>query len=269
VSEQRLSGGRTLGAVRAGDSVRRRAQRWTPTVHALLNHLEAVGFQGAPRVLGFDEQGREMLSFLPGQTIAEVSPWPEWVFTDATLIEVAQWTRRLHDATATFVPPEDANWFAGRPWQPGLIVGHHDAAPWNAVWRDGHLAGFVDWDTAGPSAPEFELAYLALTWVPLLAPEFVAPLGFTAVEDRSRRFHLLLDSYGFDGPRDGFAELIARRARISVEVIRFGASEDPVIAAMLGWADDLERAARGVESLPETFWLLPDEDRGDRGPQIA
>jgi hypothetical protein len=30
-----------------------------------------------------------------------------------------------------------------------LIVGHHDAAPWNALWRNGRLAGFVDWDTAG------------------------------------------------------------------------------------------------------------------------
>jgi hypothetical protein len=255
VSELQLPGGRTVGAVRIGDSVRRPAQRFTPTVHSLLRHLEAVGFEGAPRVLGFDEHGREMLSFLPGETVGEVSPWPAWVFTDATLIQVAGWARRLHDATLSFVPDEDAIWFAGRPWQPGLIVGHHDAGPWNAVWNDGRLAGFVDWDTAGPSAREFELAYLALTWVPLFAPEFVAPMGFTATHDRSRRFHLLLDAYGYDGPRDGFAALIAHRARRSVEVIRFGAAADPTLAAMLGWAEDLERAAQEVESLPAQFWL--------------
>jgi aminoglycoside phosphotransferase (APT) family kinase protein len=254
MSEQRLSGGRSVGAVRVGDSVRRPAQPWTPAVHALLRHLETVGFDGAPRVLGFDEQGREMLSYLPGETVGE-EQWPQWVFTDATLIDVARWARRLHDATADFVPPQDAAWFAGQPWQPELIIGHHDAAPWNAVWRNGSLAGFVDWDTAGPSAREFELAYLALTWVPLFAPEFVAPLGFTASHDRSRRFHLLLDAYGYDGPRDGFRDLIARRARINADVVhRLAAHGEPAYVAMLGWAQDLERAAVEVESLPAQFW---------------
>ncbi len=255
MDEQRLLGGRSVGAVRVGDTVHRVAQPWTRTVHALLRHLEAVGFDGAPRVHGFDDRGREVLEYLPGQTIWERSPWPDWAFADATLIQVAEWACELHAATETFVPPQDAIWFAGRPWQPGLIVGHHDAAPWNAVWRDGRLVGFVDWDTAGPSPREFELAYLALTWVPLFTPEFAAPLGFTTPHDRSRRFHLLLDAYGYDGPRDGFASLIARRARISTEFIHRGAAAgEPAAVAMLGWANDLESAAREVESLPATFW---------------
>lgn len=250
-----MPGGRTHGAVRVGDAVHRTAQPWTPTVHALLRHLEAAGFGGAPRVLGFDDRGRERLTFLPGETVNERFPWPPWVFTDATLTEVARWARGLHDATASFTPPADATWFSGRAWEPGLIVGHHDAAPWNAVWRDGHLAGFVDWDTAGPSTREFDLAYTALTWVPLFAPEFVAPLGFTSPHDRSRRLHLLLDTYGYDGPRDGFRDLIARRARISVEVIhRLAAAGEPIYTAMLGWAEDLESAAREVESQPASFW---------------
>lgn len=240
--------------MRVGDSVRRPAQRWTPTVHALLRHLEAVGFEGAPRVLGFDEQGREMLSFLPGETIWE-SGWEELVFTDSALTQVGQWARRLHDATATFVPPEDAEWFAGRPWQPDLIIGHHDAAPWNAVWCDGRLAGFVDWDTAGPSTREFELAYLALTWVPLIDPEYAGPLGFTTQLDRSHRFHLLLDAYGYDGDRLAFPALIARQARIRTEVIhRLAARNEPMHETMLGWAQELERAAQETESLPVRFW---------------
>lgn len=49
--------------VRIGDTVRRPVHRWTPAVHALLRYLEAVGFSGVPRVLGFDELGREVLSF--------------------------------------------------------------------------------------------------------------------------------------------------------------------------------------------------------------
>jgi hypothetical protein len=36
---------------------------WTPAVHALLGHLEQRGFDGAPHMLGLDDQGRELLTF--------------------------------------------------------------------------------------------------------------------------------------------------------------------------------------------------------------
>src|SRR5262249_49783642 len=42
------------------DTVRRPAGPWTPAVHALLTHLHAAGFHGAPRPLGIDEHGREI-----------------------------------------------------------------------------------------------------------------------------------------------------------------------------------------------------------------
>jgi hypothetical protein len=44
MTEQRLPGGRSFGAVRAGDEVRRPAQPWTATVHSVLRHLEDAGF---------------------------------------------------------------------------------------------------------------------------------------------------------------------------------------------------------------------------------
>ena len=71
MTERRLPGGRSFGAVRVGDEVRRPAQPWTATVHSVLRHLEDAGFDGAPRARGFDDQGRERLTFLPGQTLGE------------------------------------------------------------------------------------------------------------------------------------------------------------------------------------------------------
>jgi hypothetical protein len=54
-----LSGGRlTAGVVRVGGTVRRPTGPHSPFVHELLAHLEAVGFAGAPRLLGVDDQGR-------------------------------------------------------------------------------------------------------------------------------------------------------------------------------------------------------------------
>jgi hypothetical protein len=98
--ETRLGGGRTsVGVVRIGDAVHRPVRPWTPAVHAVLRHLERVGFDGVPRVLGFDGQGREVLSWLEGETVGERRPWPTWVPSDAALVGVGAWLRRLHDAT--------------------------------------------------------------------------------------------------------------------------------------------------------------------------
>jgi hypothetical protein len=56
-------------------------------------------------------------------------------------------------------------------------------------------------DVAGPSSPEFDLAYSALMWVPLLAPGSAWPTASRPVEERYRRLHLLLDAYGYDDDR--------------------------------------------------------------------
>ncbi|MEU6995508.1 phosphotransferase [Streptomyces sp. NPDC046465] len=253
--EKRLPGGRTVGAVRRGGAVHRTVQPWTPAVHAVLRHLEALGFEGAPRVLGMDERGREVLTHLDGETVGEELPWPGWVYSDSVLEDVGRWARKLHDATRSFVPPPDARWLAGQAWRPGLVIGHHDAAPWNAVRRDGRLAGFFDWDTAGPSTREFDLAFMALTWVPLHARGFAEQTGFTAFDDRSRRLRLLLDAYGYEGDRPAFAAVVAARARTNADVIRrMAAGGDPVYTALEPVAAELEQAAREADALPASFW---------------
>jgi hypothetical protein len=80
MSEETLLGGNTGGAVRIGNVVHERAAPWTPTVHALLRHLEDAGVDGVPGVLGFDDQGRQMLTYLPGEVIGDGFPWPAWVY---------------------------------------------------------------------------------------------------------------------------------------------------------------------------------------------
>jgi hypothetical protein len=251
-----LAGGRTTpGVVRIGEEVHRPLRPWTRTVQEVLRHLERAGFDGAPRVLGFDDRGREVLTYLEGETVGDRLPWPPWIFSDEAIGQVGAWLRRLHDATADFVPPPDAVWFAAQSWRPGLVIGHHDAAPYNAVWRGGRLAGFVDWDTCGPSSPELDLAFSALMWVPLLAAGSAWPVPAGTVEDRARRLQLLLDGYGYTGERGAFAAAVASRARINADVTRrLAATGDPAYQAIRGQADDLDRSARAIEELPADFW---------------
>jgi aminoglycoside phosphotransferase len=256
MSEVSLPGGNTTGAVLIDNVIHKRASPWTPTVHALLRYLQDAGFDGAPRALGFDDHGREMLSYLPGETIGERDPWPEWASADAMLSQVGQWLRRLHDLTADFAPPADERWFIGGTMRPGLIVGHQDAAPYNAVVDGDRLVGFFDWDIAGPSTREFDLAFAVLPWVPLASPRQDTQLSGHDLEDRSRRLHLLLDAYGYDGDRLSFASVIPQRARRQAGVIRRMADAgDAASIALIPIADLLERSAADVEALPKDFWL--------------
>ncbi|UWZ59863.1 phosphotransferase [Dactylosporangium aurantiacum] len=230
----RLDGGFDRGAVRVGDTVRRVAGPWTPAVHALLRHLEAAGFDAAPRALGLDEQGREVLSFLPGTVVGAARPWPAWVHGDDALRQVADWLRAYHAAVASFVPPADARWRGGEPWRPGLVIGHNDAAPYNAAWADGRLTGFFDWDLAGPVTRAADLAFTAFAWVPLHARHVVAAEGFTAFAERPRRLRRFLDVYGWSGPTGAFVDLV--RDRVTAEagrVRRAAAAGDATFARMV------------------------------------
>ena len=70
-------GGPSL-VVRHDDTVLRPAEPWTPTIHALLRHLEAVGFTGAPRVVGdgYDGHGNEVLTYVEGE-VRHPHPWSD------------------------------------------------------------------------------------------------------------------------------------------------------------------------------------------------
>jgi len=61
-----VGGMSTPGVVRVGETVRRPMGANAEYVHDLLLHLERCGFEGAPRYLGVDQQGREILSFIEG-----------------------------------------------------------------------------------------------------------------------------------------------------------------------------------------------------------
>jgi Phosphotransferase enzyme family len=207
MDESRLDGGNTGGAIRRGDTVRRTAGPWTPAVHALLEHLARKGFTGAPSPLGLDDEGREVL-------------------TD-------------------FVPPPDATWRGDARWSPGMIIGHNDAAPYNAAWHEGKLTGFFDWDFAGPATREWDLAFCAFSWIPLHARHVAAAEGFTDFPARPRRLHRFLTTYGLRGDAGAFLHVVRTRVRAHAEGIRdLAATGDPRFERLLhqGVAADLDRA---------------------------
>lgn len=138
VSERQLSGGvDNAGAVvRSGGHVLRPAGPQTPAVHALLAHLHATGFRGAPEPLRVDADGRERLVFIVGDV--PHSPFPSWSQSTRALASTAALLRRYHDAVKSFVSPRDACW-SPELADPdgGSLICHNDVCPENVVYRGG------------------------------------------------------------------------------------------------------------------------------------
>ena len=84
------------------DTVRRATGPWSPAVHGLLRHLERRGFDGAPRSLGLEDRGREVLTFIRGVVGNYPLPFDAW--SDETLVHAARLMRRYHDATVGYAP---------------------------------------------------------------------------------------------------------------------------------------------------------------------
>ncbi|MHA5023692.1 aminoglycoside phosphotransferase family protein [Streptomyces sp. SD35] len=201
--------------VRIGDTVRRPVQPWTQTVHALLRHLESVGFLHAPRVLGFDEEGREVLSYIEGES----GPlgWAK-VVEDEGLSAFARLLRDYHDATADFIPPDQAVWAAGTGTPTsGEVICHGDFGPWNVVWQGHRPVGIIDWDFARPAARLHDVAY-ALQYV---APfrddaECLRWLHFPQPPNRRKRLEQFCSAYGLSSA-DGIVEAVIAEQQANAE----------------------------------------------------
>ncbi|MFJ9084691.1 aminoglycoside phosphotransferase family protein [Streptomyces sp. NPDC102384] len=177
-NEVPLHGGRiTPGVVRAGDTVRRPAGSSSRFVAELLTHLhQQPGFTGAPRHLGFDSDGREILSYLPGWVPARFQTWRTCqVAAAGTLL------RSLHDATRN-----------SRLTGPCSVVCHNDPGPNNTVFSDGVPVAFIDYDTAAPGEPLEDLGYMAWTWCISSKPTAPPPTS------QATQLRILTDAYGLD-----------------------------------------------------------------------
>jgi aminoglycoside phosphotransferase (APT) family kinase protein len=249
VREEPLAGGLT-SAVRVGDTVRRPCGPWTAAVHALLQHLEEVGFLGAPRAHGIDAEGREVLSFVQGT--ADADP-----FDDASLVAVARLVRQYHEAAAGFRAAPDAAWqfMEGAP-RAGDVVCHNDLSPANTIYDDGAPRVFVDWDLAAPGPRTWDVAYALWRFTPLYTDEDCRKLGIP-IQPRGPRLRLFCDAYGLED-RDGLVAMILRRQQVLYETARAWGE-----AGIPGWAD-VWRDTRGEQWLRSIRHAEREHDEWER-----
>ncbi|MGW3297761.1 aminoglycoside phosphotransferase family protein [Streptomyces xiamenensis] len=218
--------------VRVGNTVRRPAQPWTPAVHALLRYLEEVGFPYSPRVRGLDDEGREILTYLDGES--GPAGWAA-VVDDRGLIAFARLLRAYHDAVVGFRLPEGLSWCTGESGpSDGDVVCHGDFGPWNVVWRGADPVGILDWDYARPADRLHDIAY-ALEYVDPFRDDVACLrwLRYPRPPDRRRRMELFAAAYGLTSAA-GLAQAVIDVQERTIEQVR-------------------QLAERGIQ--PQAYWV--------------
>jgi hypothetical protein len=175
-----LPGGFATEVVRIGTTVRKTAGKRAGFVRQLLRHFEDHQWPGAPRFLGVDEHGRDVLSFINGHVAWQVVQPPQ-VYGEASLIRVAELVRQFHDLT-------QGTDLAGAQ----EVVCHNDLSPKNTIYRDTGAGlrpvAFIDWDDAAPGSRVHDVAHMCATYLAL------GPSADPA--EAARMLRVLADAYG-------------------------------------------------------------------------
>ena len=236
-----LPGGNVGGAVRVGDTVRRPTGPWTPAVHGLLAHLARAGLTGVPRVLGFDDRGREILEFLPGEAYGEEVP-------DEVLAAAMRWLGEYHRVVASYRPEGVVQWRTSRAaLGPGEIVCMHDFGYYNWIGDADGFRGVIDWDMAGPGVPLDDIAFAAWNSIPLAIP---VPPAYAAA-----RLRLMATAYGGTVSPLEILQGAPVRAQRSARVIRAGQQAGDPGMLNLAKVGEPERSERRslelIERIPD------------------
>ncbi|MGO8955859.1 MAG: phosphotransferase [Streptosporangiaceae bacterium] len=212
-----LPGSFVTRVVRVGDTVRRRPGPNAAFVRTLLNHLARADWDGAPRFLGIDEQGREILSFLDGHVPWQVSQQAS-VRSDEGLATAARLVRQFHDLTAGTALAAGSE-----------VVCHNDLSPKNTVYRDLGAGlrptAFIDWDIAAPGARIHDVAHVCWQY-PDLGPDAVD------VRHAARQVRLICDAYGLTDRRAVIGTMLWWQRRCWRGIQAGAAAGEPAMARL-------------------------------------
>lgn len=191
--EEILTGGMsTESVVRIGNRVHRSKSANFKFIHSLLQYLETCHFPYAPRFMGVDKIGREMLSFIEGVVPRD----PPMNFNQK--IEGIHMMRQYHDVCAN-------TQFAGE----SETVCHHDFAPWNIIVSDNSVVGLIDFDEASPGSRIDDLSYYIWTCL---------DLGTSAESDANQinKIAKLVNTYDLDDSTRIISSFLKQQERVLV-----------------------------------------------------
>jgi hypothetical protein len=192
VDEELLGGGNnSFEVVRVGDTVRRARDTGSRLAARLLAFLESAGYPYAPRYLGIDDRGRDILSYIPGQTTNHPSQRADGAYARGGVM-----LSLLHRLTAGHPLAADQE-----------CIIHGDPGSFNTIFREGLPVAFIDWSSCRPGARVDDLGYMAWTWC-------IQSQGHVPVAEQARHLRELRDGYGDTSPEILLGAMVNSQNRI-------------------------------------------------------
>lgn len=213
-NEELLTGGNVSKVYRSGNTVRRELKSNSTKIHALLKHLESKSFSYAPKFLGIDGEGREILSFIEGE--AGNYPLKKYMWSNDVLKEIAKMLRLYHDAVSDFPLLNEWTPMVNTPDKIEVVC-HNDFAIYNIIFNHEKPVGIIDFDIAAPGPRLWDIAYTLYTCIPLSRlyhTETGETVYYDPLKDADRikqRVKLFFESYGIVGMEKGFLEMVLLR----------------------------------------------------------
>jgi len=226
-NEIELAGGNSnQSVVKIGNTVRRTMGASSPTVHRLLKFLEKQGFNASPKVLGIDDQGREILSYIEGRCDITEDAWE----SDSILISAALLLKNLHEAMSDYARHPDDSWGYEYPDKnQHEIICHNDFGLYNVVIENDRCGGVIDFDLAGPGPKLRDVAYAVYWFVPISqSADDMKKYAIRDIENGSKRLKAFCNTYGVaaDGKLlDMISEVLHNMADENVMLALIGAEQ--------------------------------------------
>lgn len=173
--------GQEVSPIRVGQTVRRQIGARSEFTHRVLRFLEQQKFGWAPRFLGIDDLGREVIEYMEGY-VPHGQDVPAATWSLATMEEIFRHIRALHDITSGTDLAVNKE-----------CVCHGDLSYANTVYRDGKAVAFIDWDWARPGRRIDDVAYALLQYLSI--GEYHSEDG---PQERALLARQLVDAYGFE-----------------------------------------------------------------------
>ncbi|MEK4373223.1 MULTISPECIES: phosphotransferase [unclassified Bacillus (in: firmicutes)] len=251
--EELLTGGNVSNVYRSGDTVRREVKSDNINIRKLLKHLEKKNFSYAPKFLGVDEQGREVLSFIDG--VAGHDPLKEYMCTHDVLKEIASMLRLYHDAVQDFSISDDWERMDNTPNNIEVVC-HNDFAMYNIIFKDKKPVGIIDFDVAAPGPRLWDIAYTLYTCVPLSrffrteTGEVVNYLSLDHADQIKHRVKLFFESYGEEIAED-YLDMVLLRLEGICQYMKRQACEGDIAFQNMIQEGHLEHYQKDIQFIHE------------------